>query len=113
MNWNDIPMAAKLAAVWVLVNFMPARRVIPHARRLGWPTSVWFVVSMLFTAIPFIWAATRFGKPAGGAGGKAGKGQTGGMKRCPHCRRLFSRRELTGEGRCPSCGLTVTKENLA
>jgi hypothetical protein len=113
MNWTDIPWPVKLIGLWVLVNFLPARRVMAHARRLGRQPWAWLVVSLLFTAVPFIFVAAR-ARPAP-AGGKDSRAASG-MKRCPHCRRLFDRREMSRggpEARCPLCGMAIGREDVA
>lgn len=118
MFLQEIPLAAKLAGLWLLVNFFPALRVGEHARRLGRAPWLWVGLSLLFTPLPFLWVAARFGPRPGAAGkGKgtgAGKNAAGGMTRCPHCRKLFDRRELTGPvRRCPLCGMALPKETNA
>ncbi|MCY2931919.1 MAG: hypothetical protein NTV86_20970 [Planctomycetota bacterium] len=109
-------MAAKLGGLWLLVNFFPALRVADHARRLGRAPWLWMPLSLLLTPIPFLWVAARFG-PASGAPagkGKGKRGAPGGMTRCPHCRKLFDRRELAGGVRqCPLCGMPLPKETRA
>ncbi|MCY2926676.1 MAG: hypothetical protein NT031_14805, partial [Planctomycetota bacterium] len=110
MTFQEIPLAAKLAGLWLLVNVFPAMRVADHARRLGRAPWLWFSVSLLFTPIPFLWVAARFPAPRAAAGGR----RAAGMTRCPHCRKFFDRRELAGAGgRCPLCGMPLPKENHA
>ena len=106
-------MAARLAGLWLLVNVFPAFRVVEYARRLGRNRWLWFTVSLLLTPIPFLLAAAR-SRPPVNPGNAKGRPRPPGMTRCPHCRKLFDRQELTGSApRCPLCRMPLPPETNA
>lgn len=117
MPFQEIPLETKLAALWLLINIFPAMRVVEHARRLGRNPWTWFVASLLLTPIPFLWVTARAQgrviarQRKSNAGGKH---RPAGLTKCPHCRKFFDRRELTGPGgRCPLCGMSLSQETHA
>lgn len=117
MNAFEVPLWQKLVALWLLLNVVVAIRAALRARRYGRRPWLWFIITMIFSAIPEAFLALRhkFGWLIRGEPPPPRAEDRPATVRCPHCGDLFSTAELPEEmpeAVCPRCRLVISEEVL-
>lgn len=113
------PWLIVLAILYVLTCGMVAYQASRRGRR----AVAWFIITLLFTAIPaailFVMDASRTRRKLNDperheTPAPAARAQK--PKRCPHCGRQIGRREMditSGAPKCPGCGLSIDEATYA
>ena len=105
------PLAVACVIAWLCLSLVSAVRVFRQFRAMGRPKAavVWFVVTLLLSAIPFLVYALfhRFGWLFRRAGASTGP------TRCPHCHALLEVREAGEIRTCSRCGMAVDEVDVA
>jgi uncharacterized paraquat-inducible protein A len=106
--------AGLLAACAAGVHLATCTTAAVRMRRAGRSGLKWFFISLLATAVPAWMVLRRATRRSVNAGAAATQPATGGLRRCPHCHRLFAPEEAAvSVGSCPRCGLTIDEVHLA
>jgi DNA-directed RNA polymerase subunit RPC12/RpoP len=110
--WTSVAFRAVFIGAAVVLYVIMSVRVARQMRRLGRSPVRWFVITLLFTAIPasFVFLWYNFGwlvrRPEAPPRGEAPP-REGRMVRCPRCARRVATAELDttqGATTCPRCG---------
>ncbi|MCE5280443.1 MAG: hypothetical protein ABFD92_19620 [Planctomycetaceae bacterium] len=123
-GWTYNQKLIVILVVWFGFNLISAIRVLTQFRRAGRSraAAVWFVVTLLFSAIPFLALGVYYRVRwiiKGDEEEEEDPDHTpaaSGPPRCPHCQAVLAPDDTQPPGRprtCSRCGMALREDNVA
>ncbi|MCE5326980.1 MAG: hypothetical protein LLG01_11265 [Planctomycetaceae bacterium] len=112
LAWTKTQQIVVILVVWFGFNLISAFRVLVQFRRQGRRGSgtVWFIVTLLFSAIPYLIVGMYY-RARWIIEGDEDDGAACAPRRCPHCQAL-----ILDEGKsktCSRCGMALREDDVA